>query len=343
MASESGSTNALKVPVKLLHVNETQYTTKWSQQTYSYYHMFDHGVTLAVPREGNLGTYDLKKWKDKAVALTYNIKNKGLLAGRTEMVRIANEEYGLTVPGRNSFDNKCKDIDDIFCVIGDKNWYYNDLEYSRSVIYHLLYLIARPGYNSWLLSAEKNWMKEYGIVYEQTELDGTKKSKAKGFVYTIMHSTFANTTQKAFRKKLLFLYQEFITVRNRKKFSESNEYTFTPCVFKNTYKGYIVTPKVIIPTIKTVPDILRNGKQWVHDCQEHQMGIDEIVRLVQDFFNKKKVTNVNVFHSDDDNSNHLFKEHKSNKSEHCLSSQSKSIFLNIFLNYREIFYSTYIH
>ena len=272
-----------------------------------------------------------------------NIKNKGLLAGRTEMVRIANEEYGLTVPGRNSFDNKCKDIDDIFCVIGDKNWYYNDLEYSRSVIYHLLYLIARPGYNSWLLSAEKNWMKEYGIVYEQTELDGTKKSKAKGFVYTIMHSTFANTTQKAFRKKLLFLYQEFITVRNRKKFSESNEYTFTPCVFKNTYKGYIVTPKVIIPTIKTVPDILRNGKQWVHDCQEHQMGIDEIVRLVQDFSNKKKVTNVNIFHTDDDNSNHLFKEQKFNKSEHCLSSHIKSSYLNIFLNYREILYSTYIH
>ena len=52
--------NALKVPVKLLHVNETQYTTKWSQQTYSYYHMFDKGVTLAAPREDNLGVYDLK-------------------------------------------------------------------------------------------------------------------------------------------------------------------------------------------------------------------------------------------------------------------------------------------
>ena len=41
-----------------------------------------------------------------------------------------------------------------------------------------------------------------------------------------------------------------------------NQYTFTPCVFKNTYKGYIVTPKIIIPTRKTVPDILNNGKQW---------------------------------------------------------------------------------
>ena len=69
MASESGLTNALKVPVKLLHVNETQYTTKWSQQTYSYYHMFDHGVTLAVPREGNLGTYDLKKMERQSCSI----------------------------------------------------------------------------------------------------------------------------------------------------------------------------------------------------------------------------------------------------------------------------------
>ena len=66
-------------------------------------------------------------------------------------------------------------------------------------------------------------MKEYGIVYEQAELDGMKKSKSKVFVYTIMHSTFANTTQKAFCKKLLFLYREFIIVRNGKKFSASNE------------------------------------------------------------------------------------------------------------------------
>ena len=74
MSSECPLTNALKVPVKLLHVNETQYTTKWSQQTYSYYHMFDKDVTLAVPQEDNLGTYDLKRWK--AVLLTYKIKTK---------------------------------------------------------------------------------------------------------------------------------------------------------------------------------------------------------------------------------------------------------------------------
>ena len=47
-------------------------------------------------------------------------------------------------------------------------------------------------------------MKEYGIIYEHAELDSMKKSKAKGFVNTIMHSTFANTTQKAFRKNFCF-------------------------------------------------------------------------------------------------------------------------------------------
>ena len=38
--------------------------------------MFDKDVTLAVPQEDNLGTYDLKRWKEKAVSLTYNIKTK---------------------------------------------------------------------------------------------------------------------------------------------------------------------------------------------------------------------------------------------------------------------------
>ena len=85
------------------------------------------------------------------------------------------------MPGRNSFDNKCKDIDDIFCVIGDKNWYYNDLEYSRSVIYHLLYLIARPVYNSWLLTAEKAWMKEYGIIYEHARSEERRVGKECSF------------------------------------------------------------------------------------------------------------------------------------------------------------------
>ena len=159
-----------------------------------------------------------------------------------------------------------------------------------------------------------------------------KKSKAKGFVYTIMHCTFANSTQKVFCQKLLFLYQEFITVRNRKKFSVTNEYTFTPCLFKNTYKGCIVTPKIIIPTRKTDPGILKNGKQWVDECKEQQMSIDEIARFVQTFFHNKKVITVNFFHSAENELTRLSMIQAINESEHCLSSYSNSICLNILLN-----------
>jgi len=108
------SVSSLKVPKKLLHINKTAYTDKWVKETYSYFHLFDCNVSLAAPCQGNLGKNDLANWKAKAISLSYNIKNKGLIAGRKELVRIANEEYGLTVPGRLSLDNKCKDIDDIF-------------------------------------------------------------------------------------------------------------------------------------------------------------------------------------------------------------------------------------
>ena len=284
----SGST--LQVPKKLLHINETAYTDKWAKDNYQFFHLFDRSINWVAPRQGILGNEDLINWKNKAISLAYNIKNKGLIAGRKEMVRIANEEYGLTVPGRVSSDNTCKDIDDIFCIIGNREWYFSDVEYSRNVIYHLLYLISRPGYNSWLINAEKEWMVEHGVSYETKELNKNNYSHAKGFVYSIMNSTFANTTQKAFRKKLLFLYQEFITVRNRKKFAVSQDFVFVPYVFKNTYKGYIVTPKKQSSTrLKTLPDIFRTGKNWIQDCKALKMDLEKINLLVEQFYNNKRM------------------------------------------------------
>ena len=107
---------SLKVPKNLLKVNETGYTDKWCKDMYSYFHMFNHLIPFSVPRDGNQGSTDLLKWKDKVITLMYEIKNKGLVAGRQEMIRIIKKEYNITVPGRNVFDNACRDIDDIFFV-----------------------------------------------------------------------------------------------------------------------------------------------------------------------------------------------------------------------------------
>ena len=248
---------SLKIPKKLLKVNETGYTDEWAKETYSFFHMFDRSIHLAAPRDGDQGSVDLSKWKSKAIELTYEIKNRGLVAGRREMVRIINEEYNLTVPGRNMLDNRCKDID--------------------------------TGYNSWLINAEKEWMEQNNVMYDTPELELNHKSNVKGFVYTIMNSTFSNTTQKAFRKKLLYCYQEFVTVRNRKKFDESNEFLFSPYVFKNTYNGYIVTPKQPTSLSKTMPSILRAGKSWIKECKGLKMDENQIHNLVSQLYNNKTV------------------------------------------------------
>ena len=102
-------------------------------------------------------------------------------------------------------------------------------------------------------------MGECNIKYDSPVLDCSHKSNVKGFVYRIMNSMFSNTSQKAFRKKLLCCYQEFITLQNRKKFDESNKFLFPPYIFKITYKGYIVTPRQDKQSSKTMPDILRAG------------------------------------------------------------------------------------
>ena len=136
---------------------------------------------------------------------------------------------------------------------------------------------------------KKEWIEECNIVYDTSELDCTHKSNVKGFVYKIMNSTFSNTSQKALCKKLLFCYQEFITIRNHKKFDESNKFLFSPYILKNTYKGYIVTSKQDTSSVKTMPDILRAGNSWIKDCKDLNMDVTQIHNLVSQFYTKKTV------------------------------------------------------
>ena len=132
-------------------------------------------------------------------------------------------------------------------------------------------------------------MVERNIMYDTSELDCSHKSNVKGFVYKIMKSTFSNMSQKTFCKKLLYCYQEFITIRKHKKFDESNKFLFHPYIFKNTYKGYIVTPRQATSSVKTLPEILRAGNSWINDCKGLNMNVTQIHSLVSQFYTKKTV------------------------------------------------------
>ena len=90
------SNQRLKVPLKLLHINETLYTDEWMKLTYKYHHFFQESLNETRPQEGE---NNLQQWKTKAILMTHEIKQKGMIAGRRELCRVAKEEYGLTIPG----------------------------------------------------------------------------------------------------------------------------------------------------------------------------------------------------------------------------------------------------
>ena len=76
------SNQRLKVPLKLIHINETLYTDEWIKQTYKYHHFFDKTQNESRSQEGES---NLQQWKTKAILMTHEIKQKGMIAGRGEL------------------------------------------------------------------------------------------------------------------------------------------------------------------------------------------------------------------------------------------------------------------
>ena len=74
-------------------------------------------------------------------------------------------------------------------------------------------------------------------------------------------------------------------MRNRQKLTASQDFEYTPYVFKNTYKGYIVTPKKQTSNCKTLPDVFRMGKAWVKDCKDLKLDLQKINSLIHQFYN----------------------------------------------------------
>ena len=82
------SNQRLKVSLKLLHIIETLYTDAWMKQTYKYHHFFYETLNESRPQEGES---NLQEWKTKAISMTHEIKQIGMIAGRHELCHVAKE------------------------------------------------------------------------------------------------------------------------------------------------------------------------------------------------------------------------------------------------------------
>ena len=265
------------IPLKLLPISEQQYTTKWAESTYSFRCLFDTSVTSHYSKNEE----EVEEWRLKGLQLLKEIKQIGLTQGRLEVVNLARNHYGMRMP--NAPSCKPTTIDDVMSIIGDKNWYEDKTPFKQNIIYHLVYGLTRCGMNEWLLSQEQEWLRDNKLQYSTDEV-GIRKTKLRGFVYSIMNSQFSNSTSKLVRTVMKRKYSEFITVR-KPMFSMNQNYVYTEQTFLGG-NGYIVTcadTKTHHQNIQT--DIVESvGVKWIRACQDEGMLLPQIHELLDELY-----------------------------------------------------------
>ena len=211
------------------------------------------------------------------------IKQIGIAQGRQEIVNLAREHYGMTMP--HSCNSKPTNIDDVISIIENEEWYNDNKIFKQNIIYHLMYGLTRSGMNSWLLQQERKWMMERQIRYNEDDV-GIRKTKLRGFVYSIMNSKFSNSTIKLFRTVMQRKYGEFITVRKPIDTMSSN-YIYSERKFLGG-SGYVVVCQdhsIFRKELKrdTVESL---GIKWIKLCRDHhKMQLPAIHELVDDLYN----------------------------------------------------------
>ena len=267
------------VPLKLLPLNERYFTTSWAQDTYCYRYLFDTTVTSQSYKNDS----EVEDWRIQALQLLKEIKQIGIAQGRQEIVNLARGHYGMTMP--HSCNSKPTNIDDVISIIENEEWYNDNKIFKQNIIYHLMYGLTRSGMNAWLLQQERKWMTEHQIRYNEDDV-GIRKTKLRGFVYSIMNSKFSNSTIKLFRTVMQRKYGEFITVRKPIDTLSSN-YIYSERKFLGG-SGYLVVCQdhsLFKRELKrdTVDSL---GLKWIKLCRDdHKMQLHDIHELVDDLFN----------------------------------------------------------
>ena len=134
-------------------------------------------------------------------------------------------------------------------------------------------------------------MDNVGIMYDPSKITTQRKTKVKGFVYSIMLSMFSNSSQKIFRKTMLEHYGEFITVRGKKQDpSAAIKYDYTPYEFGNNKQGYLVSISNSDDESYNINNVLNDshlkdeGKVWVSKCKDADISYRQVAKIVKDFY-----------------------------------------------------------
>ena len=194
--------------------------------------MFDEATTS----ESYKSDSEVEDWRLQALEIMREIKHIGIAQGRSEIVKLARNHYGMTIPKQGNYKPTC--IDDIISIIEDEDWYNDTKNFKQNIIYHLMYGLTQSGMNGWLLEEEHRWMQNHKLQYLQDTVVNCK-TKLRGFVYSIMNSQFSNSTIKLFRNIMRRKYEEFMTVHKPSNMFGDNVQYKARIFLRGS--GYIVT------------------------------------------------------------------------------------------------------
>ena len=269
------------IPLKFLPNTDIQYTTKWAQETYCYRYLFDDNTTS----ESYKSEEEVEDWRLQALQMMREIKHIGIAHGRNEIVKLARSHYGMMIP--NSGNYKPTNIDDVMSIIGDEDWYNDNKEFKLNIIYHLMYGLTRSGMNGWLIDQEREWLKDRKLQYAQNHI-GIRKTKLRGFVYSIMNCQFSNSTIKLFHNIMKRNYGEFITVRKPTKTLPSH----VSYINRNFLggSGYIVKCDNIINHEEQCKGnkMEQMCSRWIKMCKREDLSLLDMHEMLDETFSSLK-------------------------------------------------------
>ena len=213
-----------QIPLDLLPLRMAQVNTSWAIKTFEYYRYFNHNIIT----DHYETSADVSNWLKEAKAIIKEISKNGLDRAKDEIVRLAQFKYKLVTINRTKICN----WEDVLQLFKSEEWYNNDIDRSREMVYDFKFGIFRVVGNAWAEKAVQDWMTKYDISYDGNEEMGNKK----GCLMKIIMGRASDTIGEAWNRCGLRHLGETIHVRRKQK----EHGVYIKRKFGCYYDGYIL-------------------------------------------------------------------------------------------------------
>lgn len=271
------ATTLNEIPRDLFPKAHKHLTKEWCRRTYKYFHCFDSSVRSKVYDNDE----DLTKWESCAMLLIDEIKDKGFLEAKNEIVRVAKKRFNL-----KTIDNKeIVNWEDVVNLFKSTEWYNEDVDHKRYILYMFQYGIFRNTSNTWMHEAAYDWMYAYKVTYKALANTKPKGKTRKGFLHELLHLKASNTIQDRFMKTCKRYLGQHLLCRDRIPITKKVTSTeYQELTFLN-YTAYLVIDMDHKNNINTASqDPKKRVLNSITYAIEHGMTKNDIIRICESFF-----------------------------------------------------------